>query len=329
MKLGVIGRNFVVDSMMQAVSLTPGIEIAAIYSRTEEGADLFGEKYGVERRYTDLCGLANDSEIDAVYVASPNYAHFEQAKLMLSAGKHVFLEKPFTPTLAEARELFDLAREHGVVLLEAMMPAHSPALPRIRELLPRLGAVRQIGFGFCQYSSRYDKFRAGIVENAFKPELCNGALMDLGVYCAEMLVMLFGLPQVVSADSVFLSTGVDGATAALLRYPGATAVLSASKITQATLPSFVAGENGTLEIDWMSHPEKFVLKLRGCEPEYIDATPALPTMCYELADFLRCVEDRSLADAFEAYTLDTVALLEEIRKSAGIDFQPVAPSARL
>ena len=320
MKLGVIGRNFVVDSMMQAVSLTPGLEIGAIYSRTKEGADLFGDKYGVERRYTDLADLANDPEIEAVYIASPNYAHYAQAKLMLEAGKHVFLEKPFTPTLAETRELFDLAREKGVVLLEAMMPAHSPALAKIRELLPRLGTLRQAQFGFCQYSSRYDKFRAGIVENAFKPELCNGALMDLGVYCAEMLVMLFGMPRVVSADSIFLSTGVDGATTALLRYPDMSAVLSASKITQATLPSFVAGENGTLEIDWMSHPEKFVLKLRGAEPEYIDATPSLPTMCYELADFMRCIEDRALADEFEHYTLATVDLLEQIRKAAGIDF---------
>ncbi|MBQ3100784.1 MAG: Gfo/Idh/MocA family oxidoreductase [Clostridia bacterium] len=325
MNLGVIGRNFVVDSMMQAVSLTPGVNIKAIYSRTKEGADIFGEKYGVSRRYTDLCGLAADDEVDAVYIASPNYAHYGQAKLMLSAGKHVFLEKPFTPTLAEARELFDLARRQGVVLLEAMMPAHSPALEEIRELLPRLGVLRQAHFSFCQYSSRYDKFRAGIVENAFRPELCNGALMDLGVYCAEMLVMLFGMPKVVSADSVFLSTGVDGETTALLRYPETTAVLSASKITQATLPSFVAGENGTLEIDWMSHPEKFTLKLRGCDPEIVDAAPALPTMCYELADFLRCIEDRSLADRFERYTLDTVALLEEIRKSAGINFSGEAP----
>lgn len=320
MKLGVIGRNFVVDSMMQAVSLTPGLEIGAIYSRTKEGADLFGEKYGVNSRYTDLCDLAADPEIDIVYVASPNYAHYEQAKLMLSAGKHVFLEKPFTQTLAEARELFDLARSRGVVLLEAMMPAHSPALARIRELLPRLGRIRQAHFSFCQYSSRYDKFRAGIVENAFRPELCNGALMDLGVYCAEMLVMLFGLPETVDASATFLSTGVDGVSSALLGYPEMTAVLSASKITQATLPSFVAGEEGTLEIDWMSHPEKFTLKLRGSDPEYVDATPDLPVMCYELADLMRCIEDRSAADEFERYTLATVELLERIRHFAGIEF---------
>lgn len=320
MKLGVIGRNFVVDSMMEAVRLTPGLEITAIYSRTAEGADIFGERYGVARRYTNLCELAADPEIDVVYIASPNYAHYGQARLMLDAGKHVFLEKPFTPTLAEAEELFDLARRRGVVLLEAMMPAHSPALAVIRGLLPRLGRIRQAHFSFCQYSSRYDKFRAGIVENAFRPELCNGALMDLGVYCAEMMVMLFGMPERVTADATFLSTGVDGVTSALLGYPEMTAVLSASKITQATLPSFIAGEEGTLEIDWMSHPEKFTMKLRGRDPEHIDATPELPVMCYELADLMRCIEDRSLAEIFERYTLDTVDLLERIRKSAGINF---------
>lgn len=321
MKLGVIGRNFVVDSMMEAARLTGGVEIAAIYSRTAEGAADFAARYGVRRCYTDLGGLAADPDVDAVYIASPNYAHFEQARLMLSAGKHVFLEKPLTPTLDEARRLFALARERSVVLLEAMMPAHSPALSVIRELLPRLGRIRSAQFSFCQYSSRYDKFRRGIVENAFRPELCNGALMDLGVYCAEMLVMLFGLPERIKADATFLDTGVDGVTSALLGYPDMTAVLSCSKITQATLPSFVAGEEGTLEIDWMSHPEKFILKLRGREPEPIDATPDLPVMCYELADLLRCIEDRCLAGQFESWTLGTVELLERIRHSAGIEFK--------
>ncbi len=320
MNLGVIGRNFVVDSMMQAVRLTPEVKIKAIYSRTDEGARQFAEKYGADRLYTDLESMAADPDVDLVYIASPNYAHYGQAKLMLGAGKHVFLEKPFTPTLDETRELYDLARQRGVVLMEAMMPAHSPALAKIRELLPRLGKIRAAHFSFCQYSSRYDKFRQGIVENAFRPELCNGSVMDLGVYCAEMFVMLFGLPESVGASAYFLSTGVDGSASAVLGYPEMTGVLTCSKVTQATLPSYVQGEEGTLEIDWVSHPEKFVLKLRGAEPEYIDATPGLPVMCYELADMLRAIRDPALAAEFEAYTLGTVELLERIRSSAGIDF---------
>ena len=327
MKFAVIGRNFVVDSMMSAASRIPGLEAAAIYSRTADGAREFGENYGVERRYTDISALAGDPDVDFVYIASPNYAHFEQSRLMLESGKHVFCEKPLVPTAAEADELYSLARARGLVLMEAMMPAHTPALEDLRSLLSRIGSVRQAHFAFCQYSSRYDKFRAGIVENAFRPELCNGSLMDLGVYCAELAVMLFGAPLSAEGSACFLSTGADAAVSAVLRYPDMTASLSCSKVSQATLPSYIQGEDGSIEIDFVSHPEKFTLKLRSGEVEQIDATPDLPIMCYELEDMMRAVEqarrgERSVADKYEAYTRDTVALLEQIRLSAGINFTP-------
>lgn len=318
MKFGIIGRNFVVDSMMQAAALVPGLEGAAIYSRTREGADIFGEKYAIDRRYTSLEELAGDPELDFIYIASPNSEHYRQARLMLEANKHVFLEKPLVPTSQQAEQLYSLARERGLVLMEAMMPAHTPSLAVLRSLLPRIGRVRSFSFNFCQYSSRYDKFRAGIVENAFRPELCNGAIMDLGVYCLELAVLLFGMPQRVSAASHLLSTGVDGVTCALLSYPEAVGTVTASKITQATLPSFIQGEEGSVELDFVSHPEVFTLKLRSGVSEKTDATPERPIMCYELEDMMRAIAEvgrgtRSVADEFEGYTRHTVALLEQIR----------------
>lgn len=318
MNFAIIGRNFVVDSMMQAAALIPELTPVAIYSRTEEGAREFGEKYAIDRRYTDLSDLAADPDVDFVYIASPNSLHFSQAKQMLEAGKHVFLEKPLVPTAAEADELYSLARKNELVLMEAMMPAHTPSLAVLRSLLPRIGKVRNFALSFCQYSSRYDKFRAGIVENAFRPELCNGSFMDLGVYCAELAVLLFGAPQSFVGSAYFLSTGVDGVYSAVLTYPEAVGTITSSKITQATLPSYIQGEEGSIEIDFVSHPEKFTLKLRSGETELIDATPKLPVMCYELADMIAAIKEsrtgiRTIADKFESYTRDTVSLLERRR----------------
>ena len=70
------------------------------------------------------------------------------------------------------------------------------------------GTIRRISFQYAKYSSRYDKFKEGIIENAFNPAFSNGALMDIGVYCVHPLVRLFGMPKKIIADSLLLSNGV-------------------------------------------------------------------------------------------------------------------------
>lgn len=78
--------------------------------------------------------------------------------------------------------MIEAARRYGVVLMEAMIATLNPNFRIVREQLPRLGTIRRYFASYCQYSSRYDKFREGVVLNAFDPSLSNGAMMDIGVY---------------------------------------------------------------------------------------------------------------------------------------------------
>ncbi|MCQ4762299.1 oxidoreductase, partial [Alistipes onderdonkii] len=97
-----------------------------------------------------------------------------------------------------------------------------------------------------QYSSRYDKFRQGIVLNAFNPELSNGAMMDIGVYTVYPMVALFGRPLEVEAQGIVLSSGADGQGAINFRYEGMNATVLYSKIANSSLPSEIQGEEGNL-----------------------------------------------------------------------------------
>lgn len=91
-RVGIIGRNFVVDWMLAAMEQVPELRPAAIYSRNEETGREFAKKYHLDAVFTDLEAFAASDAFDTAYIASPNICHFEQAMCLLRHGKHVLLE---------------------------------------------------------------------------------------------------------------------------------------------------------------------------------------------------------------------------------------------
>jgi predicted dehydrogenase len=162
--------------------------------------------------------MASSDIVDAIYIASPNYMHCSQATLCMDYGKHVLCEKPMASNAREAELMIQASQRNGVALMEAMKSTLSPNFRAVKENLHRIGTPRRYFASFCQYSSRYDKFKEGIVLNAFKPELSNGAMMDIGVYTIYPMVVLFGRPQSISAQGIVLSSGADGQGAVNMQY---------------------------------------------------------------------------------------------------------------
>lgn len=236
LKIGMIGTNFISDDFCAAAAQVPGAELSAVYSRKQETGDAFAARHGIPQVYTDYDEFL-DSGLDAVYVASPNFAHCAQTLKALNHKKHVLCEKVMAVNEQEVRSMIDCARQNNVVLLEAMRPDFDPAYDLIEQNLPRIGKLRRTTFEFCQYSSRYDSFREGIIQNAFNPELGNAAVMDIGVYCIHSLVRLFGAPKNVKAFSTKLSNGFDGSGIVLMEYEDMTAEAVYSKIAVSVTPS--------------------------------------------------------------------------------------------
>jgi predicted dehydrogenase len=141
------------------------------------------------------------------------------------------------------------ARDHGVVLMEAMRPTVTPNFLLLQKNLPRVGTVRRYFASYCQYSSRYDKLKEGVVLNAWRPELGNGSTMDIGVYTLYPMVVLFGRPRSVHADAVMLSTGVDGQCVVTFVYDGFQGTAVYGKIADSFLPTEIQGESGNIIAD--------------------------------------------------------------------------------
>ena len=316
-----IGSNFIVERFLQAAKLCDGFALEAVFSRNLQKAQQLAAQWGADKAYASLEALAADPAVQAVYIASPNVCHAPQTELLLRAGKHVLCEKPVTCTLAELQHLQKTARENGVVLLEAIRLAHNPAYDVFRTSLPQLGPIRRAILNYCQYSSRYDKFRSGMVENAFDPTLGNGALMDIGVYCVHAMVMLFGKPDSLHAEGWFLPRSIDAAGSVLARYKDMSVHLSYSKVNNSFLPCEIQGEKGCLQFEPLAAPTSARIIWNGGEVQDISLPSQQDDMQHQIRRFLSLIDGAPGGETFSQYSHDTLAIMDEIRAQVGIDFQ--------
>ena len=319
-RFGVIGTNWITESFIQAASKVDEFSLTAVYSRTTETASEFADKYGAEYTYTDLNEFASSTEFDAVYIASPNSLHASQAVLCMQNGKHVICEKPFASNVEEVSKMTAAAKEHNVVLMEALKTTQLPNFLAIKDNLHKIGKVRRYFASYCQYSSRYDKYKEGTVLNAFKPEFSNGSLMDIGIYCVYPAVALFGEPKDVKASSYMLESGVDGEGSILLTYDEMDAVIMYSKITNSYVPSEIQGENGSIIIDKIHTPESVKIQYKDGTVEDITREQASESMYYEAKEFISLITENKQQSEVNSHenSLITASILEKTRKQIGL-----------
>ena len=327
-RFGIIGTNFITDNLLAAAQKCPEFQLKAVYSRSMDRAREFAAKYGAELTFDDLEAFASCKEIDAVYVASPNCFHAPQSILMMEHGKHVLCEKPVASNLKEFQEMKAASQRNGVVLLEAMRSLHTPAFAAIRDNLEKLGTIRRVSFDFSKYSSRYDKFKKGIIENAFNPALSNSALMDIGVYCVAPLVALWGMPDRIASSSIILHNGMEGAGTIIAEYKGGAkegaAVMQAellySKITDSKVPNQIQGEEGSMVIDSISTPQEVTILYRNGEKEILELPKVSNNMCYEIAAFIELVKKQQSDHIWNSYSEMEMRVMDEVRRQQGICF---------
>ena len=320
MKLGIVGTNFISDRLADAVLKVPGVEVNAVFSRKQETGSVFAHNHGIPNIYTDYEEFLQ-SDIDAVYIATPTYAHCPQTLSAMLHKKHVLCEKIMAVNEREAAEMFECSAQNGVVLLEAMRPDFDPAFRLVEKHLPSIGKLRRVTMEYCQYSSRYDKFREGEILNAFNPALSNAAIMDIGVYCIHTLVRMLGMPKEIKAFSTKLENGFEGNGIVMMQYEDVTAEAVYSKITESVNPSIFLGEEGSILIGKISQPDTVEIVYRDGRREVIPFTPVQNNMVYEVQEFARLVKEKCIEHPYKKYSLDTLKVTDEARRQNGIEFQ--------
>lgn len=321
-RFAVIGTNFITDWVIKGGRQDKRFELVAVYSRTQERADAFAAKHHIPHTFTSLEKLAKSPLVDAVYIASPNALHAEQSILMMKYGKHVLCEKPFASNVREVSEMIETARRNNVVLMEAMKSTLTPNFLAVRDNLHKIGTIRRYFSCYCQYSSRYDRFKQGEVMNAFRPELSNGALVDIGVYTIYPMVVLFGQPSSIKASGVKLSTGVDGEGCVTFTFNDGRmdAVVMYSKITDSYLPTEIQGEEGTIIVDRINTISNVQLRYRDGREETLSMRRRRNEYYYEIREFIDLVKSDQRQSTVNSHynSLLTAVVMSEIRKQLGV-----------
>ena len=330
-RFGVVGTNKITDWLLAGAKEDNRFELSAICSRTQDRAEEFAAKYGVEHTFTSIVEMASSDVIDAVYIATPNCTHAEIAIACMNHGKHVLCEKPMASNAREVKQMIEAARKNHVTLMEAMIATMNPNFMKVRELLPQLGTLRRYFASYCQYSSRYDKFKEGIVLNAFNPALSNGAMMDIGVYTIYPMIVLFGKPKEINAQGIMLSSGVDGQGTVNLLYEGMNATILYSKIANSYLPTEIEGEDGNLIMDEIHTirkvtyiPRPVAMSGRGPKavPQDVSVVADHDDYYYEVAEFINLIEGGKLESEINSHavSLATIEVIDEVRKQLGVMF---------
>lgn len=289
---GILGTGSIATKFATGLGFLPDAELAAVGSRTQEGAEKFGARFNIPRRHASYEALANDPEIDVVYVSTPHPFHKAATLLCLNAGKAVLCEKPFAMNAGEAEEMVSTARSRGLFLMEAMWSRYYPASVRARELLAA-GAIGEPQILNADLGFKTNFNPAG---RLFDPALGGGALLDVGVYPVSLASMIFGAPSDVISRAHLGATGVDERAAMILGYEGGRfAVLYTATRTNTPHEALILGSEGMLRIgfDWHK-PDRLTLSKPGQPDEQI----ALPFegngYNYEAAEVMACLRANKL-----------------------------------
>lgn len=213
---GILGPGSIANRFAGGLATVPGAKLHAVGSRTQAKADEFADKHGAPKRYASYEALAEDPDVQVVYIATPHPQHKDAALLCLKNGKAVLLEKPFTVNAQEAAEVIDFARAQDLFIMEAMWARFFPGMVKVRELIASgaIGEARMVQADF--------GFRADIDPESrlFSLALAGGGLLDVGIYPLSFASMIFGTPTEVSGLAQIGETGVDEMAAVTLKYGG-------------------------------------------------------------------------------------------------------------
>lgn len=342
-RFAVIGTSLISGNFIEVVQACADALYVGSMGTSLEKSQRATEAHGGTRVFASIEDIVLCDEVDAVYIASPNAIHYEQALPLIQAGKHVLVEKPIASDAVKTDAIFAAARASGTVAMEAMRPVHDPGIAKIRELLPRLGTIRRATLRYGKYSSRYDELLDGQHTNIFDARLATGALMDLGIYCVEAMVALFGAPDSITCSSLLVSEGreeltggaIDGAGNIVAHYGDAIVDLAYSKVTQDLLPCQIEGELGTIVFDRVDGPTAGTLHLRGKAvrnaakstarslgdvEEPIAFVPCDNNMAFELADFIACIQGERDPRVFEEISRTSLSTMDRARRQCGLVF---------
>ncbi|MGW7441553.1 Gfo/Idh/MocA family protein [Streptomyces sp. NPDC054849] len=318
---GILATGGIAAAFTEDLHRTPGAVVAAVASRDAGTARAFAARHAIPRAHGSWQGLADDPDVDVVYVATPHGHHHPAVEMLLDARRPVLCEKPLTVNSVLARELITLARERGTFLMEAMWMLLNPALRKAADLLAdgAIGEIRSLHAELGWRAEVDPRHRLRDVTAG------GGALLDAGAYPVALAHFLLGSPDRIQAHAKLTPEGVDEHTSILLGHPGgATASLTCSFAATLSQAAVVYGTRGRIDIPAnLFNPHGIVLHREGLEPMHFPS-PAVIGHGYgpEAAEVMRCLRAGQTESSLVPLdsTLAVLHTLDAVRQQIGVRY---------
>lgn len=315
---GILAPGMIARQFAQTLQDMKGEAVlAGAASRSVERAQAFCEEFG-GKAYGSYEELLFSPDIDIVYVASPHNLHYEQVKMALEAGKPVLCEKSFTTDANQAQELFALAKEKNLFLMEAFWTKFIPVNQKLMQLVQagEIGQVRSVQARYGYLTARHAR--------KMDPALAGGALLDIGVYCIGFAAMMMGYnPQRIYSTATLNDVGTDEMDSILLDYgAGRTAQLTVAVGTNMPLAASVYGSEGWMDVPEFKNPQRAVVHKNDGSSYEISLPLESTGFEYQIREACRCVQQgRKFSDIMTPEnSIATMAIMDELRRQWGMKF---------
>jgi predicted dehydrogenase len=318
---GIISTGYIADLFAKGLQAIPNdAEIAAVGSRNQATADEFGARFNIPKRYASYQQVADDPDVDVIYIGTPHPMHIRDTMMCLRAGKAVLCEKPFAINTREAEEMVRFARDKKLFLMEAMWTRYFPLMVKVREMLANgvIGEVRMVQADF--------GFRANFnpQHRLFALEFGGGGLLDVGIYPLSLASMVLGMPTQVVGLAELGATGSDEQSAFILGYPGGQlAVLSCAVRTETPQEATIFGTEGRIRIHsqfW--RPRTMTLTLNGKPDEVIEVSHEGNGYNYQALEVGNCLRAGKLESDIMPLdeTLALMRTMDSLRAQWGLKY---------
>lgn len=313
MKVGIIGTGWIAEKAAITLGGLDQCEAYAVGSRTLATAEAFAKKWNIPRAYGSYSELIADSNVDLVYVGTPHSHHYDVTKDAIMAGKPCLVEKAFMANVRQTREIISLAHEKNVFLAEAIWTRYQPVVQMVRDLINsgRIGNPRLVTATL--------GYSMGEKPRIMRPDLCGGALLDLGVYALNFVRMFFPA-DIVSIDGTCVksATGMDITNAmTIVLADGVLCNLQSSASCVGDNIGVIAGTEGNLIIDNINNPQ--TITVNGPDRTYVETIRVPQQITGYEYQFLACrqalidglLEPREMP---HAETLYIMQLMDDLRR---------------
>ena len=318
-KWGILGLGNIAHLFAEDLRLSERAVLQSVASRDSDRARDFASRFNSRKYYGSYEELADDPDIDVIYVATPHTFHHEQTMMCLSKGKAVLCEKPMGIRSDEVKSMVAEARHRKLFLMEGMWTRFIPATEKVLELIQK-DAIGELLFIRADFGFRTD---AGPESRLYNKALGGGALLDIGIYPVYLSLLTMGLPAEIKAMARMTETGVDSYCSMLFGYKnGAKAVLESTFEAETPIEAVLYGTQGSLKLHSRFHHTEKITLTRGGEIESFDIAYKGNGYFHEIEEVNKCLlQNRLESPGYPLQaSLNLMAVLDRVKKEISLTY---------